>query len=170
MCRTNRFLIISRRVLCCLDARARPQPARNACLSYAMAPELAGLDAAGRRALVAALLEDDPFTPAPPAAAEAEWSEHRIRAYFEAGGVDAGEPAATPEEPAFPAPLTREQARLRRCLFVRCTVRALFTPARRATPPRCLPSILSRLRTRLAAGFRASKGARTRVSCLRCRN
>ena len=58
-----------------------------------MAPELAGLDAAGHAALIAALMEEDPFCPAPPAEAAEAWTESRIRAFFQAGGADACEAA-----------------------------------------------------------------------------
>jgi hypothetical protein len=67
------------------------------------------LDAPCRRALIAALAEEDPFCAEPPAAAAESWSEARIRAFFEAGGVDAGEADAAPQ--AAPALLTKEQAR-----------------------------------------------------------
>jgi hypothetical protein len=71
-----------------------------------MAPAL--LDAAGRQALIAALAEEDPFCPELPPAALTEWSEARIRAFFEAGGADAG---ITESPAAAPVQLTREQAR-----------------------------------------------------------
>jgi hypothetical protein len=56
-------------------------------LRLCMAPELAGLDVAGRAALVAALMEEDPFCPAPPEESKG-WTEARLRAFFQAGGVD----------------------------------------------------------------------------------
>jgi hypothetical protein len=79
-----------------------------------MSPAVA--DACGRRALIASLVEEDPFCPEPPAAAEA-WSEARIRAFFEAGGVDAC--PAEESASATPALLTREQARARRARCAR---------------------------------------------------
>lgn len=56
-------------------------------------------------ALIAALSDDDPFCPEPPAEA-AGWDEPRLRFFFESGGHDAGAGAAPP-----PPLLTREQAR-----------------------------------------------------------
>ena len=76
-----------------------------------MAPELAGLDAAGRAALVAALMEQDPFCPAPPEESKG-WSESRLRAFFQAGGVDEGcGEGGDGRDSACPKLLTREQVR-----------------------------------------------------------
>ena len=79
-----------------------------------MAPELAGLDAAGHAALIAALMEEDPFCPAPPPESES-WTEARLRAFFQAGGVDAG--CGSGKDSCVAASsklLTREQVRAQR--------------------------------------------------------
>ena len=73
-------------------------------------------DVESRRALIASLAEDDPFCPEPPAEAADAWPEARIRAFFAAGGVDAG----LTESPAeAPTQLTKEQARVR-CAMAAC--------------------------------------------------
>lgn len=126
-----------------------------------MAPELAGLDAAGMRALLAALSEEDPFCQAPPEEAASKWSESRLRTYFEAGGVDPGaESVAGSVKPAFPAPLTREQASVVPPVCSRASSSAVHLP-----PPFALlchrrsPSTRRPAQRSSGAGSRAWTGA-----------
>ena len=101
-----------------------------------MAPQLAGLEPPGidMKALIAALLAEDPFCPAPPNEA-AEWHEAKVRAWFDAGGVDA-QPSTSgltiTKADACPKTLSRDEARppgaaAQRCLFA--------CPPARVTPP-----------------------------------
>jgi len=60
--------------------------------------------------LIARLAEEDPFTAAPPAEATS-WSSERIRAYFEAGGVDKLEALSQKLNGVRLSGLEREKAR-----------------------------------------------------------
>ena len=93
-----------------------------------MAPQLAGLEPPGidMKALIAAQLAEDPFSPAPPDEAAAAWTEARVRAWFDAGGVDATRQPSAPEPTAkadaCAKALSREEARppgaaVKRCLL-----------------------------------------------------
>jgi hypothetical protein len=77
-----------------------------------LAAAAAAEDVAKRReALIAELMEEDPFCPEPPGDA-ASWTEARLRAYFNSCGVDAGDAVVTWTGGARSSPeLAREQVR-----------------------------------------------------------
>lgn len=93
-------------------AASHPRPSWPL-VSHAMAPAAlaAAEDVATREALIAELMEEDPFCPEPPKDA-ASWTEARLRAYFNSCGVDAGDAMVTRTGDARSSPkLTREQVR-----------------------------------------------------------
>lgn len=137
------------------DPARQTSPRNNTCRLLMAHAGVAGVEVlASRKALIARLMEEDPFCPAPPEEALGTWSEARLRAFFEGGGIDlGGGPSVEIASPTSAPTLTREQ------VGSDCSqpVASQVIPAPNASH-RCSASIRYHHRQTSIAGSRALKG------------